>query len=77
MTINQLLELPVEEQAKLSDEQLTALLSPYFSAVRKVILPDDKPTKQGVSHILIMEHIAKNADAIRAFQTARKKQEGS
>lgn len=44
LDIHDILDRPVEELAALSDEELTALLKPFFPAVRAAVLPEMKVT---------------------------------
>jgi len=62
-----------EALLKLSDERLKALLAPYIPDARKAILPEEKPSKIGVSARLLKEvmndpTILAGLDAMRKAQ---------
>lgn len=63
---------PIEELHTLPDDQLKALLAPYFPFARRAMLPTEKPSKIGVGARAAMEAIERNKDAIAALLASRK-----
>ena len=66
MTLNELLELSPEERAKhmANLPELTKMLTPYFPAVRKAMLPPENYKKQGLTDQLVRSLLEKNKTAI-------------
>ena len=71
MTLNAILNLSSAERNKIPLAELTKMLTPYFPAVRKPVLPPEKYSKQGLNNQLI-ESLMKNENVIRMIQEANK-----
>jgi hypothetical protein len=66
MNIKDITDRNPEALLAMSDNELSALLAPFFPAVRQAVMPPEKARKLGLERRMLQSFIAANKDEIAA-----------